>query len=163
MSSLPCSLPVSPVLAMPTLALPGASEGDAVDDEEDIGVNPSELALDDPMVGPKPVAGKTGYLNAHADMPKIRGLPTPKTMTDAQMMEHMVSHLPYDDGCEICVAGKRNNTPHRRSSNSSSVPNISLDYGFLKDSVSDQKCHLPVSLCEALAPLLCNGCPSKWA
>ena len=41
------SLPVSPVLAMPVLALPGTVEGDAlvVDDEEDIRVNPKRADL----------------------------------------------------------------------------------------------------------------------
>ena len=108
------SLPVSPVLAMPMLALPGTCEGDAVvvDDELDIGVNPDELALDDPIVGQKPPEkGKTGYLNPHSEMHRIRGLPTAKTMTHAQWLEHMVSHPPYDDGNEFRVAGKRNNTP----------------------------------------------------
>ena len=98
---------------MPTLALPGTPEGDAVlvDDELDVGVNPNELVLDDPIIGQKPAEGKTKYLNAHVDPPPIRGLPTPKTMTHAQRLEHMVTHLPFDDGCELCVAGKRDNTP----------------------------------------------------
>ena len=54
------SLPVSPVLAMPTLALPGTPEGDAVivDDELDVGVNPNELVLDDPIIGQNPAEGE---------------------------------------------------------------------------------------------------------
>ena len=124
---------------MPTLAIQGTAEGDAVtvDEEEDIGVDPTELLLDDPIVGQHPLPKKTKYTNPHVDMPKLRGLPTPKTLTQAQIDEHMISHLPYWDGCEVCVAGKRNNTPHRRSSNSSSVPNIRLDYGFLNDAASN--------------------------
>ena len=54
------SLPVSPVLAMPVLALPGPPEGDAVEvgDELDIGVDPSELVLDEPIVGQQPAEKK---------------------------------------------------------------------------------------------------------
>ena len=108
------SQPVRPLLVSPVLALPGTPEGDSIeiDDETDIGVDPTELALDDPIVGQKPGdERKARDLNPHAKMPRLRGPPTPKTMSEAQGLEHMVSNLPYDHGCEFCAAGKRNISP----------------------------------------------------
>ena len=91
-----CSDPVSPLLVLPIVALPGTPDGDeiVVDDESDIGVDPTELSLDDPIVGERPVEKRKTPLNPHVGMPRIRGLPTPKAMSAAQRAEHMIGHLP---------------------------------------------------------------------
>ena len=77
-----------------------------IDDEEDLGVNPKDLVLREPIIGQKPASSSP-----------IRSLPQPKVLTDAQMEEHMVTHLPFCNGCQFCVAGARNNTQHRTSTN----------------------------------------------
>ena len=111
---------------MPTLCAPSLGDDTVeIDDEEDIGVNPKDLVLHEPIVGQKPLPSSP-----------IRPLPQPTVLTEAQMEEHMITHLPFCNGYPFCVAGARNNTPHRTSTNTHILPNISMDYGFLQDSIS---------------------------
>ena len=113
---------------MPTLACAGTtgpSEPETIEDADEIGVHPDDLALGELIVGHKQQSDK-----------KIRALPNPKAMSEADLREHMITHLPYCDGCPFCVAGKRPNSHHRLPDRTLTIPNISLDYGFLTESVS---------------------------
>ena len=55
-------------------------------------------------------------------------------MTSAQYANHCLTHLPYHPGCAYCVAGKRNNSHHRRVKSLRTLPHVVADYGFLRDS-----------------------------
>ena len=39
--------------------------------------------------------------------------PSPKAPSAAEVELHNATHLPYRNWCPCCVAGRRNNTPHR--------------------------------------------------
>ena len=96
-----------------------------MDEADEIGVHPKDLALGELVVGQRPAGQR-----------KIRALPNPKTMSEAEWREHMVTHLPYCDGCPFCISGKRSNSHNRLSTRSMTIPSISLDYGFLRDATS---------------------------
>ena len=53
-------------------------------------------------------------------------------MTQAEWEEHLITHLPYCDGCPFCVAGRRPNAHHRRRGNQKDISSLVADYGFLK-------------------------------
>ena len=128
--------PVSPALCSPVNSAGAPGRLDQIggelcgvceeDDEDIVGVNPGDLALGEPIVGQQP-----------RQESKIKPLPNPKNLTEAEWREHLVTHLPYCDGCPFCVAGKRPNSHHRMSDRIHTIPNISLDYGFLRDATSD--------------------------
>ena len=46
---------------------------------------------------------------------RVRPLAEPKDMTAEQWARHSLTHLPFHPACPFCVAGKRANTPHRKS------------------------------------------------
>ena len=77
------------------------------------------------IVGPSPTRAK----------PKI--MKSPREMSAAEMEEHMATYLPYSDSCPHCVAGKRCNNHHRTSTTPRDLPLLHADYGYLRDSLSD--------------------------
>ena len=72
-------------------------------------------------------------------------LKSPREMTAAEWEEHMVTHLPYCPSCPHCVAGKRCNDHHRTSTTERELPLLVADYGYLRDSLSDDT--LPFIVC----------------
>ena len=62
-----------------------------------------------------------------------RPLPEPKAPTLAEIARHCLTHRPYAPWCRFCVAGRRNNSPHRRIPEGRSVPMLSADYVFFRD------------------------------
>ena len=65
----------------------------------------------------------------------IRPLPEPDILTDAEMAKHMLTHLPYHNGCKFCIQGRRPNNHHRRrrsSRRARRIPCVSADYGFIR-------------------------------
>ena len=62
-----------------------------------------------------------------------RPLPTPSTMTPAQLAIHNLTHLPYHPGCPICAATRRPNSPHLTThENRRVVPLLVADYCFMR-------------------------------
>ena len=90
---------------MPSLAGPGRLDGvrgDVGDDDDVVGVNPEELVVRDLIVGRKPErTRKPGAKTC------IRCRQNLTEMSEAEWREHVVTHLPYCDGCPFCVAGKK--------------------------------------------------------
>ena len=66
-------------------------------------------------------------IGSHDGKRTPKPMKTPRELTPAEWAEHMVTHLPFCSGCPFCLAGKKPNQHHRKSS----TP------GFLRDSVSD--------------------------
>ena len=111
----------------------GGGTGSAVDlDEEKL--NPKSVAVDDPIVGES-----METLDEHgpgAIEPKVMSVP--KELTPHQKARHVISHLPYDPSCEICVACRRPNDPHSLSHESSrTIPLLVGDFGYMRDSKDD--------------------------
>ena len=64
-----------------------------------------------------------------------RGLPEPSEPTAAMRARHNLTHWPYRNWCEHCVAARRANTKHPHSPSSDrTVPVFVSDYCFLRDS-----------------------------
>ena len=103
------------------------AEERGVTDDKDIDdtVRESDALFDEPIIGLKPKTKEPGVVP----------LPLPKEMTDAQLREHMLTHLPYCDGCPYCVAARRPNTQHRQSltPRARSIPHLVADYGFIRE------------------------------
>ena len=52
--------------------------------------------------------------NAEAAGSRPRVLRAPKAPTQAEIDEHMATHLPHAAWCDICMKGRGRNTPHRK-------------------------------------------------
>merc|ERR1712086_1128492 len=62
-----------------------------------------------------------------------------KTPTAQEMEEHNCTHIPSQPWCPACVAGKKPNSSHiRQAEGELLVPEIGLDYAFLRESDSDE-------------------------
>ena len=58
-----------------------------------------------------------------------------KTPSVQEMEEHNCTHIPSQPWCPACVAGKKPNSPHKRQAEGEHlVPEIGLDYAFLRES-----------------------------
>ena len=57
--------------------------------------------------------------------------------TPEEVAEHMATHLPYRDWCEICVQGRGQEDPHigKHDDGPPGVPVIGWDYAFPRDHV----------------------------
>ena len=65
---------------------------------------------------------------------------SPLMPTQAEVEDHRVSHLPYRDWCEDCVAGRATGEPHKSNPVKSRFPVIAIDYFFLtKDDLCAKK------------------------
>ena len=101
--------------------------------EEEEEVDLSKALLNDPIVGVEVVVSDHHGPGAR----KARPLPTPRRMSPAQREQHDLNHLPFDEGCEICVATRGLNAQHRASSEHMRViPLLVADYCFLRWSKS---------------------------
>ena len=62
-----------------------------------------------------------------------------KTPTAKEIEEHNCTHIPSQPWCPACVAGKKPNSPHKRQAEGEHlVPEIGLDYAFLRESDHDE-------------------------
>ena len=107
---------------------------DRVGEEEDR-IDPKQAAVCERIIGKEDV-----LLDEHgfgARLPDV--MPAPKGMTAAAWARHCITHLPYCDSCPWCVASRRPNMPHRRSSNSGrTIPLRVADYCSLKGQNDDE-------------------------
>jgi hypothetical protein len=56
----------------------------------------------------------------------------PGAPTKAEIEEHEATHLPFRSWCPCCVAGRRDNPPHRRREDEErQVPEVTMDYAFV--------------------------------
>ena len=69
----------------------------------------SKAMLDDPIVGVEAVVHDQHGPGAR----KARPLPTPKPMSAAQKEIHDLTHLPFDEGCDLCRLTRGLNALHR--------------------------------------------------
>ena len=58
---------------------------------------------------------------------------SPKAPTALERERHNITHLPYQNRCPYCVAGKRPNSPHRRLKSVLSIPMWSGDPCYFGD------------------------------
>ena len=65
---------------------------------------PSDLAPEIPPPPPPHEAGRPS-----------RPAKSPQTPSQKEADEHMLTHLPFQDWCEICVACRKANTPHAKT------------------------------------------------
>ena len=94
--------------------------------EEDVDL--SQAMLDDPIVGVEVIHGQDGPGARQA-----RPLPVPKPMSAAQKEVHDLTHLPMDEGCEICRLTRGLNWQHRHShEHLRTIPRLVADYCYLR-------------------------------
>jgi hypothetical protein len=91
---------------------------------------------------------------------------SPDDPTRAQVEEHRArAHLPYRSWCGHCVDGRKKNPPHFRTTGSAErdVPQVCLDYSFLRD--RDESDTITCLVCKATEPkvLFADVCPRKGA
>ena len=121
--------PVSPALRQnrpgPDRKEQPAAYADGFIDED---VTAADVVYGDPIVGNAP--------DSEYDT-VIRGLKSPREMSEAQFELHCLTHIPYDDACEYCVAAKKPNLHHRQSTSARRIPLMVADYGFLTEKRTD--------------------------
>jgi hypothetical protein len=61
---------------------------------------------------------------------RAKGLKAPTMPSEAERKLHELTHLPYRDWRQHCVAGKGKESPHKTLK--SKTPTIQLDYSYLK-------------------------------
>lgn len=118
--------PVSPFVAFKASNPNGQARVDkAISDEDDASDFDKVTGKD--VVDGDPIVGKH---------PEIEGPSKPvprkcqKEMTSEEFAQHCVTHIPYNESCPYCVAGKKPNWHHRKSSSHRKVPFLCADYGF---------------------------------
>ena len=89
----------------------GDSEGDVTGKEEEEIVNPIHAMFGEPIIGVEQIVWDENGPGAKSPS----SLPKPKGMTPQEWAMHVVTHLPYNCSCPICVAARRPNTHHRKS------------------------------------------------
>ena len=102
------------------------------DDVVDFDAPGDGVAVGDPITGVDKDSGP------RTEPGVARPLTETKAPTLAEIARHCVAHVPYAPWCRFCVAGRRNNTPHRRISEDRHVPMLSADYGFFFRDPADQ-------------------------
>ena len=87
----------------------------------------------------------------------------PKVPTAAQIAAHNISHLPYRSWCPHCVAARRPNSHHARSSSEDrkSSPLLVADYCFMKDNQDEDITTVLVVRLYPAKAILATVCPSK--
>ena len=124
---------LSPVRPPPSCSDDNEGEHHQAVDELEEEVDLSKAMLDDPIVGVEQVNWDENGPGAR----KPRALPLPRSMTPAEKEEHDLTHLPFDNRCEICVATRGLNAQHRSAVEQLRViPLLVADYCFLRFSTS---------------------------
>ena len=87
--------------------------------------------------GEAPINGNPDVVDSDGDdvVQPATPLPAPRTPTRREVEVHNLTHLPYRNWCPHCVAARRANAQHRRSSGPSqrAIPLIVADYCFIRD------------------------------
>ena len=153
-------MPVSPkVCCYPLVgALGNQQVVEGVSDDEEI-VDTKFAVLGEPIVGIERVVydDETGSGALPA-----RPLTSPRSMSAAKRAIHDMTHLPYDPGCEICVACRRPNTQHRTLKDSErTVPLMVGDYCFPKHSDDAEPLTCLVVRVRPYKIYLCMKVPAK--
>ena len=60
-----------------------------------------------------------------------RKLPDTMKPSQAEVLEHRKTHLPYRNWCRHCARGRGTEMPHLKSKDEHSLPEVHLDFGFL--------------------------------
>ena len=69
----------------------------------------------------------------HEEAVTAKPLRDPSAPTAAERAAHEATHLPFRSWCAECVAGRRDNPPHRQVSHAdNAVPEILMDYCFVR-------------------------------
>ena len=114
------------------------------DDEGWEEVQDSHIVADGRQV---PNIGSGDTIDLEDDEVIQRGVPMPAPIVPkkAKIEIHNLTHLPYRSWCPHCVAARRPNSHHRKSSRSSrrTMPLVIADYAYIRD-------HLDVSLATIL-------------
>ena len=75
---------------------------------------------------------------AQKEAAKPNASKSPKDPTADEIAEHLIVHLPYRSWCDACVMGRKKTCPHNsHPDHECAVPEVSLDYCFLKDAVDN--------------------------
>ena len=80
------------------------------------------------------VEGAPGDLEAHPaeEARAARPARNPRQPTNAEREAHEATHLPFRTWCAECVAGRRDNPPHLTSKEEPTVPEVGMDYAFVR-------------------------------
>ena len=73
---------------------------------------------------------------------QVRNIRDPGQPTVKEHQEHVTTHRPYRSWCKFCVMGRGVRAPHSRSDardDLEGVPHVSMDYGFLGESESEEQ------------------------
>ena len=93
-----------------------------------------EMEVEDPqqVEPPLPELGEPPAEPSEPARP-VRAKKIPDTVTKAEYDNHMITHLPFRNWCEFCMAGKIREDSHRRRTpgDDKEVPRVSMDYCFL--------------------------------
>ena len=80
-------------------------------------------------------ADQAGQLDFSGEAKTAKSLRTPEPPTDAAIMAHNATHIPFRDWCPICVASRGRSSPHRRvvaNKTADTSPNFQTDYMFIR-------------------------------
>ena len=93
---------------------------------------------------------------------------SPESPSRAEVEEHRArAHLPYRSWCYHCVCGRKHNTPHFRTATASAtertVPQVCLDYAFLRDGNETESCTILVCKDTGTKNLFADVCTRKGA
>jgi hypothetical protein len=101
-----------------------------------------------------------GEIEDEAVVPKIP--PSPILPTEQEVQQHDITHLPFRSWCPHCVSGKARNRPHRKLKDKvHQVPNIVVDYCFLKGEGDEESLIVQVARDEESSYLFAHAVPRK--
>ena len=64
---------------------------------------------------------------------QVKPAKDPRAPTAAEREAHAATHLPFRSWCRECVAGRRDNPPHKKKAEEERVfPEVSMDYAFVR-------------------------------
>ena len=87
------------------------------------------------MIQPGVIAPPAPDFEANPAGTTPRPLPVPKTPTEQEVADHILTHLPFRTWCADCVKSKGKHTQHRTVYNG--LPIVQLVYAFLKYAPDD--------------------------
>ena len=94
----------------------------------------------------------------HHQARRPKALRTPASPSQKEIDQHVLTHIPYADWCEICRGCRRPNAAHHfKGEDDRSVPLLTVDYCFLH--ASDDSNPLPVAAARVRPARLCLGTP----